>query len=168
MQDTALISKTCGRCFLQELLEWRKQWSSSQYLLLLKQNTIASYMSAMQRINLQHNKAERKFMPKYGELRMIEQFFKERNFCFCAALDGSNGRKMVDKNVLKQFPHSQKALSMSIVVGDKNQPNKQNPHKLGRSRGGNFIACITFKVRHALEPDMKKLYTHQFIVKILI
>lgn len=116
VQDTALIStalklcwpvwrhrwrsKTCGRCFLQEFLEWSKQWSSPQFLLLLKQNTTASYISAMQGINLQHNEAERQFIPKHGELRTF--LF----LCCSRWKQRQKGRKMVDKNVLKQPPHT--------------------------------------------------------------
>lgn len=33
---------------------------------------------------------------------------------------------------------------------------------------GNFMAYIMYNVRHGLAPDMKNLYTHQIIVRILI
>lgn len=50
----------------------------------------------------------------------IEKVFKMRN-CFCAALgmrkrQQVKGRKVENENMLKQFPHSQKAVS--TVVGD--------------------------------------------------
>lgn len=65
---------------------------------------------------------------------------------------------MGNENTLKLFLHSQKA--MSTVVGD----NKN----MARPVRGNFMACITYKVRHELAPDMKNLNTHQIIVRILI
>lgn len=39
---------------------------------------------------------------------------------------------------------------------------------MARPVRGNFMTCIMYKVRHALAPDMKNLYTHQIIVRILI